>query len=158
MTPNPKLDLILERVVDVPPALVWRGWTEPDLLRQWFCPRPWETVECEIDLRPGGKFFTRMRGPEDAEVASAGCYLEVVAPERLVWTNALLPGYRPAPASDLDLQFTAFLTLTPEGSGTRYRALVTHGDPESAQKHEAMGFSAGWGKALDQLVEAARSW
>ncbi len=56
--PNPELDLMLERVVDVSPELMWATWTTPELLKPWFCPLPWKTVECEIDLRPGGIFRT----------------------------------------------------------------------------------------------------
>ena len=52
--PDPKLDLVLERVVDVAPTLVWAAWTRPEYLKQWFTPAPWQTVDCEIDLRPGG--------------------------------------------------------------------------------------------------------
>ena len=56
--PDSKLDLNFTRVVDVPPAMVWRAWTEPELLMPWFCPVPWKTIDCEIDLRPGGIFRT----------------------------------------------------------------------------------------------------
>ena len=51
---DPRLDLLLERVVDVPPDLVWTAWTVPAHVKKWFTPAPWKTVECEIDLRPGG--------------------------------------------------------------------------------------------------------
>ena len=51
---RPGLDLILERVVDVPRELVWRAWTTPEHLMKWFTPVPWKTIACEIDLRPGG--------------------------------------------------------------------------------------------------------
>ena len=51
---NPKLDLILERVVDVPREIVWAAWTKPEHIKKWFTPAPWKTVDCEIDLRPGG--------------------------------------------------------------------------------------------------------
>ena len=60
---DPNLDLVLERTVDVPPQLVWRAWTEPALVTQWFTPAPWTTVDCEIDLRTGGLFRTVMRSP-----------------------------------------------------------------------------------------------
>ena len=149
---DPRLDLMLERVVDVPPRLVWRAWTEPEHLKQWFTPKPWQTVEAEIDLRPGGIFRTVMRGPEGEEHAGSGCYLEVVPQERLVWTDALLPGYRPAESPF----FTCVLELESVGEGTRYRATALHRDPESRQKHEEMGFYQGWGTALDQLVELAK--
>lgn len=76
---NPALDLVLQREIDVPRELVWRAWTEPEHLKQWFCPRPWSVSHCEIDLRPGGKFLTVMRSPEGKDMdAEAGCFLEVV--------------------------------------------------------------------------------
>src|SRR5690242_2821697 len=97
--PNPSLDLVLERVVDVPRELVWSAWTTPEHIKKWFTPAPWTTIACEIDLRPGGAFRTTMRSPEGEEFPNVGCYLEVVPNERLVWTNALGPGFRPAAAT-----------------------------------------------------------
>src|SRR3989441_7332368 len=110
--PDPKLDLILERIVDVPPALVWMTWTTPEHVKKWFTPVPWTTVDCEIDLRPGGIFRTVMRSPEGQEFPNVGCYLEVVKDEKLVWTDALEPGYRPtnrAPTCRVS-HFTAVIT------------------------------------------------
>lgn len=72
-------------------------------------------------------------------------------------TSALGPGYRPsAAACEGGLVFTAAILLEPHGSGTRYTAIAMHPDEGSARKHADMGFQAGWGKALDQLVEVAR--
>lgn len=153
---DPKLDLVLERVVDVPRELVWRAWTEPEHLMPWFCPRPWRTTECEIDLRPGGKFRTAMRGPEGEMFDNVGCYLEVVPNERLVWTGALLPGFRPANTPDNVPVFTCILTFEKEGDGTKYRAHVMHKDEAARAAHDAMGFHRGWGTALDQLVEMVK--
>jgi uncharacterized protein YndB with AHSA1/START domain len=148
--PDPKLDLVLERVIDVPRELVWRAWTTPELLRPWFCPKPWETVDCEIDLRPGGIFRTTMRSPEGQEFPNTGCYLEVTPNERLIWTDAMLPGYRPAP----EAFFTAVLTLEPTATGgTRYVATAIHRDEAGRKKHEEMGFHGGWGMVVDQLVD-----
>jgi uncharacterized protein YndB with AHSA1/START domain len=147
------LDLLLERLVDVPVELVWKAWTDPEHLKQWFAPRPWQTVECEIDLRPGGRFSTVMRDPDGNDYPGEGCYLEVEAPTRLVWTSALHPGYRPLPAAAAELAFTAELTFEPVGDSTRYSARAIHGTREAAAKHDEMGFVDGWGMALDQLVE-----
>jgi len=158
--PDPKLDLVLERVVDVPRELVWKAWTQPEHLKKWFTPVPWQTVDCEIDLRPGGIFRTVMRGPEGQEFDNRGCYLEIVANEKLVWTGALGPGYRPRPATTTDAAsflMSAVITLESVGAGTRYTALVIHGDEQARRRHEQMGFHEGWGKALDQLVAAART-
>lgn len=153
---DPELDLLLERVVPTPRRLVWKAWTEPERLMKWFCPRPWATVRCEIDLRPGGGFATVMRSPEGTEVAGAGCYLLVEPDSRLVWTTALTAGFRPhaQPTSDTDFVFTAVLTFTEEAGGTRYRAHGMHATAKARQRHEDMGFHDGWSTALDQLVEA----
>ena len=154
---NPKTDLVLERIVDVPCELVWNAWTQPEQLKKWFCPDPWKATECEIDLRPGGIFRTLMRGPEGETSPHIGCYLEVVPNERLVWTDALLPGWRPAPKpSELGFFFTAIITMETQGKGTRYRAHVIHKDEESRNKHDTMGFAEGWGAAWEQLVAVAK--
>lgn len=159
---NPKLDLVLERVVDVPKELVWAAWTKPEHIKKWFTPAPWTTVACEIDLRPGGAFRTVMRSPEGQEFPHVGCYLEIVPQEKLVWTSALGPGYRPAvrtAGTDTcdELLFTAIITLVAEGTRTRYTAVALHGDEATSKKHEEMGFYPGWGAALDQLVALAKT-
>jgi uncharacterized protein YndB with AHSA1/START domain len=160
---DPRLDLVLERVVDVPRELVWLAWTSPVHLKKWFTPAPWKTIDCEIDLRPGGAFRTVMQSPEGQTFPNSGCYLEVLTNERLVWTNALGPGFRPAgapPAAEATacghFAFTAVVSLEPSGSGTKYTALVMHADEAGRSEHEKMGFSDGWGKALDQLVAMAK--
>lgn len=155
---DPALDLVLERVVPVPAEQLFRAWTEPRHLMPWFCPLPWRTTECEIDLRPGGAFRTVMEGPDgERNAEAAGCYLEVVPFEKLVWTGVLGPGYRPTDVPAGVPVFTCVLTFTPEGAGTRYRAQVMHRDAAAKATHEAMGFHAGWGAALDQLVAYAPS-
>jgi uncharacterized protein YndB with AHSA1/START domain len=146
---NPKLDLVLEREIDVPVDLVWKAWTTPEHLRHWFVPKPWTITSCEIDLRPGGVFSSTMRSPEGVEHPNIGCYLEVVPQERLVFTDTLLPGFRPAPKPF----FTAILELSPAGTGTRYRAIAIHGSEEARKSHEEMGFYDGWGTVVTQMVE-----
>lgn len=156
--PNAQLDLRFTRMVDVPKELIWRAWTEPALLKPWFCPLPWKTIDCEIDLRPGGIFRTTMQSPEGKEFPGTGCYLELIPNKKLVWTNALLPGYRPSlvtetcGSEDTGFMFTAMIELADHAGGTRYSATVLHADEAGCQKHAAMGFESGWGTALDQLV------
>ena len=146
--PDPKLDLVLERVIDVPPDLVWTAWTKPEHVKKWFVPAPWTITHCEIDLRPGGIFSTTMRSPEGQEFPNLGCYIEVVLGEKLVWTDALLPGFRPSEKPF----FTAVVTIEPHEKGTRYQAVAIHRDEAGRKSHEEMGFHDGWGKVLDQLV------
>ena len=157
-----ELDLVLERTVDVPPRLVWLAWTTPAHLMKWFTPVPWQTVECEIDLKPGGIFRTVMQSPEGQKFPNLGCYLEVVPEKRLVWTDALLPGYRPANRTQISencgmTAFTAVIELEPHGAGgTRYRATALHKSKEERASHEKMGFHDGWGTVLTQLVEVMK--
>jgi len=153
MNIDPKLDLVLERVVDVSPEIVWTAWTTPAHLKKWFSPAPWTTVECEIDLRPGGAFRTVMRSPEGKDFPNVGCYLEIVPNRKLVWTDALEAGFRPSRApAHLGFRFTATILLEPHAKGTKYTAIAMHGDADGRQKHAAMGFMDGWGTVLDQLV------
>ena len=156
---NPDLDLVLERVIDVPRELVWAAWTQPEQLKQWFCPLPWKTVECEIDLRPGGKFSTTMQSPEGQRFPNDGCYLEVIPNQKLSWTNALEPGFRPAKQPEkspdhecAELLMTAIVLLEAHEKGTKYTAIALHQNQESRQRHEDMGFYEGWSTCADQLV------
>ncbi len=96
-----------------------------------------------------------MRSPEGEEFPNVGCILEVVEHERLAWTGALQPGYRPwsrAEAANFPFMFSAVITLEPHETGTRYTALAIHADEEGSAAHAQMGFHQGWGAALDQLV------
>ena len=158
--PDPQLDLVLERVIDVSPEHVWAAWTQPEHVKKWFTPDPWKTVDCEIDLRPCGIFRTVMQSPEGQEFPNLGCFLEIIPNRRLVWTNVLGPGFRPAnvaAGSCGDFGMTAKILMEPHEKGTKYTAIALHYDKESSQKHATMGFQEGWGKALDQLVALAKT-
>jgi uncharacterized protein YndB with AHSA1/START domain len=153
-TPNPELDLVLERDVDVPRQLVWAAWTTPKHLEQWFCPKPWRATDFVLDLRPGGEFSSVMHGPNGEVMPNKGCFLEVVPQERLVFTDTLLPGFRPSSRPF----FTAVVQLQTLSEGrTRYVAMARHGDTDKRKQHEEMGFHHGWGAALDQLVALAKA-
>jgi len=154
-----ELDLVLERVVDVSPELVFKAWTTPKHLMPWFCPKPYRTIECEIDLKPGGKFFTQMVDADGNRLPAApGCYLEIVPNRKLIWTSALGPGYRPHDPASAPWFFTALLTFEPHGNGgCKYKATAIHATKESAAAHDKMGFTKGWGKVLEQLVEYVKT-
>lgn len=154
-TPNPDLDLVLERTIAVTPERVWAAWTEPELLMQWFTPAPWKTVAVDNDLRPGGRCVTTMESPEGEQFPNAGCYLQVEPNRLLVFTSAMIDDFRPvAPTNGAgDLAFTARIEMQEApGGSTHYRAIAMHATEAACSQHAEMGFADGWGAALDQLV------
>lgn len=152
-------DLVLDRILKAPPALVWRCWTEPALICQWFCPKPWTVSEAVVDLRAGGRFFTLMHGTAGEVVPNEGSFLEVVPQQKLVLTDIFAADFAPVavPESGAGLSFAAILTFAPHGGGTAYRAVVRHRTAADAQTHQQMGFHQGWGTAADQLDELAQT-
>lgn len=154
-------DLVLERTLNAPRDLVWKAWTDPEHLKRWFAPKPYEIAEMELDLRPGGIFRLRMIGPDgfDTGHGNPGCVLEVVEGEKLVWTSALAPEYRPAEMGEGCESFpmTAVITFADAGGGkTHYRAVALHRNAADREMHEQMGFQEGWGKCAEQLEELAQ--
>jgi uncharacterized protein YndB with AHSA1/START domain len=148
-----KLDLEISRFVNAPRVRVWRAWTDPALLTEWWSPRPWKTEVRAFEFWPGGAFHTFMTGPDGGESDNPGCFLDIAPQERIVFTSMLVGGWRPASPW---LAFTAILTMADEGAGTRYVARVMHKDDAERRRHEELGFFDGWNICIAQLEEAAR--
>ena len=142
------LDLRLHRILKAPRHKVWRCWTEPEHFKHWFVPKPHKITEAVLDLRPGGRFFTRML-VDGTEYPNDGSILQVVPETRLVFTDVLLEDWKPA--SPPGLGFTAVLTFADHADGTEYTAVARHGSAATAKRHEEMGFHDGWGTVAGQL-------
>lgn len=80
-------EIVLRREFDAPRPLVFEAWTTPELLMRWYGARGWRLVECEIDLRVGGRYRFVSHGPDGAWMGQSGVYRVVVQPERLVFTE-----------------------------------------------------------------------
>jgi uncharacterized protein YndB with AHSA1/START domain len=141
--------LVLTRIIDASREKLFRAWTEPALIVQWFTPRPWTVARAETDVRPGGASLIVMRSPEGQEFPNRGVYLEVVRNERLVSTDAYTRAWEPSEKPFM----TLILNFEDVGGKTRYTALVRHWTAADREEHEKMGFHEGWGKATDQLAE-----
>lgn len=150
---DPARELVLDRVLDAPRAAIFRCWTEPELLKQWFAPLPYTTVHAELDVRSGGSNFIIMRAPDGTDMPMRGVYLEVVPNERIVFTDAYTRPWEPSEKPF----FTGIVELTDAGAGrTRYVATARHWTAADSKAHEEMGFHEGWGQAADQLVALAQ--
>lgn len=145
-------DLVISRVLRAPRAALWRAWSEPDLLKEWWCPHPWTTEVRAFDWRPGGAFHTFMQGPDGGTSDNPGCFLEIVPQSRIVFTSMLTACWRP---NTPWLGFTAIITMTDEGAGCRYVARVMHPDENTRDQHEQMGFFDGWNTCITQLDDFA---
>lgn len=144
-------ELLLTRLIDAPPEKLYRAWTEPALLKQWFAPHPWTTPEAELDVRPGGANLVVMRSPDGNDFPNRGVYLEVVPNQRLVFTDAYSEAWQPSEKPFM----TVILTFEEEGGKTRYTARVRHWTVADREAHEKMGFHGGWGLCTDQLAALA---
>jgi len=142
-------ELVLTCTFDAPPEKVYRAWTEPELLKRWFAPRPVATPVAELDVRPGGASRVVMRGPDGQEYPCPGVYLEVVENRRLVMTDAFTAAWQPSAKPFM----TTILTFEDDGGRTRYTARVLHWSAEDCDAHEKMGFHQGWSQAARQLAE-----
>jgi uncharacterized protein YndB with AHSA1/START domain len=150
MTTETKYALELVREFDAPREKIFRAWTDPELLKEWFTPRPWTVTVAELDVRPGGANLIVMNGPNGEEFPNRGVYLEIVPNEKIVFTDAYVSAWVPSekPFMTAVIQFEDI-----GGERTRYTAQVYHWTAEDMETHEKMGFHEGWGKAADQLAE-----
>jgi uncharacterized protein YndB with AHSA1/START domain len=145
----PTLDreLALTRIINAPRERVFKAWTDPGLLKQWFAPLPYTTPVAELDVRPGGANLIVMRDPDGNDFPNRGVYLDVIENERLVFTDAYTKAWEPS-----DKPFmTVILTFEDEGGKTKYTARVCHWTTADRETHEKMGFYQGWGQCADQL-------
>jgi len=145
--PAANRELSFSRLINAPREKVFRAWTDPELLKQWFAPLPWTTPRAELDVRPGGSNLIVMRGPNGQEFPNQGVYLEVIKNERLVFTDAYSRAWEPAAKPFM----TVILTFEDQSGKTKYTVRVRHWTEADRETHEKMGFHTGWGQCADQL-------
>lgn len=152
---SPKHELKIELILDAPKEKIYRGWTEPELMKQWFAPKPWTTPHVENDVRPGGASLAVMRSPEGQEFPNPGQYLEVIPNRKIVFTDAFTGNWVPKEGAPF---FVGELTFEDAGPGkTKYTAIARHWTEEAMKQHEQMGFVPGWTQCARQLEELAKT-
>jgi uncharacterized protein YndB with AHSA1/START domain len=128
---------------------VWRCWSEGDLLKQWYCPKPWWVSVADIDVRPGGKSTIVMNGPNGEENLIHGQYLDVKDGVSQVFSDAFVGDWIPGSSPPFTTGYVV-LSDAPDG-GTLMEWGARHWSVETTEQHRAMGFEAGWNAAADQL-------
>ena len=145
--------LVISRIMKAPRSKVWKAWSNPDHLVKWWAPAPVETTLQNFDLKAGGAFDSTMVMNGEVIHAGKGCFLEVIEEERIVFTDTLEAGFKPAESPF----FTAIITFEDHPEGTRYTATALHKNSEDAQKHADMGFVHGWSEVAEQLEHFAQT-
>lgn len=140
-------ELVVTRTFDAPARLVFEAWTRPELFQRWWVPKgaPIVLVACELDVRPGGRYRLEFAlvGDDSQRMPFFGRYMEVVPPQRLVWTNE---------EGDGD---GAITTVTFTETDGRTRVVVHDLYPSKAALDEAIasGSTEGMPAQLEQLAE-----
>jgi uncharacterized protein YndB with AHSA1/START domain len=137
-------ELVITRVFDAPRRLVFQVWTDPKHLKQWWGPRGFTVLSCELDLRPGGAWRIRSRAPEGKEHVAQGVFREIVEPERLVFTHAWVDAEgRPGHETLVTVTFA-------EQNG---KTLFTFHQGVFASITSREAHEKGWSSTFDLLVE-----
>lgn len=145
-TPSDR-EIAMTRVFDAPRHLVFDAMTKPEHVRRWFGCELFALPVCEIDLRVGGAYRFVMRSPDGVESTLQGTYLEVVRPERVVFTERMLmPGF----TSD-EYQVTS--TFVESGGRTTLTTTILHKTKENRDGHLSSGIEKGVAPAYDRLAE-----
>jgi uncharacterized protein YndB with AHSA1/START domain len=147
--PNTELDLTIRRIIRAPRALVWSAWADPVSFAEWWVPAPARCKVIEIALQPGGSLLTELSedgGPFQPHMNA--CFLDVVEGERIVFTDALTGGWRPAEQPFM----SAIISFADHPDGTEYSACVMHKSRADRDRHVELGFHDGWGTVAAQLA------
>ena len=146
-------ELSFDLLLDAPKEKLYRCYTDPKLLQQWFAPKPWTIKSVDIDVRAGGRFNFVMASPEGQESPYTGMFLAAEPNKRLVTTDAINEDFKPQGPFMI-----AEVTFEDAGNGqTKYRAVARHWTAEAKEQHKQMGFVEGWTQTARQLEALAKT-
>ena len=154
---NFKEGIILTREFDAPRELVWKAWTDAELLKRWWGPIPFTSPSAQIDLRVGGKYVFCMRSPEGQDFWVCGVYREITPYDRIVFTDSfadehgnIVPASHYSMTGDFPLELLVTVTFEDLGSDKTRQTLRHEGVPEGEVREMT---AAGWSTSFDKLAE-----
>lgn len=142
-------ELVLTRVLDAPRELVFKAWTDPKHMAQWWGPKYFTNPVCEMDVRPGGAILIHMQDPDGVVYPMKGVFQEVVAPERLVFSTSAIEDDDANP----QLESLTVVTFDEHEGKTKLtvQSVVTKAMPGA--EGALAGMEEGWTQSLDKLVD-----
>jgi uncharacterized protein YndB with AHSA1/START domain len=138
-----KLELVITRVLDAPPVLVYKAWTEPEHMVRWMGPEGFTAPSAKTDVREGGQYRAHIRSPEGKDYWFRGTYREVVENKRLVFTFAWEED------GERGEENLVTVTFVEEGDKTR----MTFKQTPFQSVEERDGHNGGWSEAFDKLED-----
>jgi uncharacterized protein YndB with AHSA1/START domain len=146
-----KVDLDITRIFDAPRETVFKAWTDPERLTRWWGPKNFTNPVCEMDARPGGAIRIHMRGPDGTIYPMTGVVLEIVEPERFVFTSAALDE-----KGNPLFEVLNTIELSEQDGKTKLRLCASIVKKTAEAAPYLAGMEVGWSQSLDRLAEEAR--
>ena len=149
--------MILTRLIDAPRELVFKAWTDPTQFAKWWGPHGFTAPVCKLDVRPGGEINVQMKGsdgtPWEKPMPMGGTFLEIVPPERLVFTAKAFPDGK----GGWKLENRNEVAFADKGGKTELvlRVTVLKYSPEIVQA--LAGMETGWSQSLEKLEKLVKS-
>ena len=145
---KPDAEVTLVRVFDAPRDLVWKAWTDPEQLAQWWGPKDFTNPVCEIDVRRGGKILIHMRAPDGTVYPMTGVFHEIDPPRRLVFEDAAVDEN-----GNILLEGFTIVTFEEQGRKTKLtiESIAVAVGPGSTEM--CKGMETGWAESLDRLAD-----
>ncbi len=140
--------LTLTRVVDAPRELVFKMWTDPRHMAQWWGPKGFTNPVCELDARPGGKILIHMRAPDGAVHPMRGTFREVKPPERLVFVAEPVDH-----EGNVLIESVTAVTFEDQGGKTKLTVEASAVGFAPVAAKMLGGMETGWTQSLERLAE-----
>jgi uncharacterized protein YndB with AHSA1/START domain len=156
-------ELVITRIFDAPAELVFKVWTEPEHIKNWWGPKPFTAPRCEVDLRPGGEYVYVMRSPDGQEFPVQGTFKEIEKNKKLVYTDdmykqadfwKMMIGGKVGPDVDFPaLQLIVTVTFEDQGDKTKFTLTTRFVSNDLRDAMVGMQMAEGWTSSLEKLAE-----
>ncbi len=155
-------DFVISRVFDAPRELVWKAFSDPDRMKEWWGPKGFKVIAAKMDFRAGGSYHYGMEAPNGAAMWGKFVYREIVPPERMVFINSFsdeaggITRHPMSPSWPLEMVSTFTFEEQPGGKTKltiRWSAYNASVEEQKTFDTSHDGMQQGWGGTLDQLAE-----